>query len=59
MAYMHVSDYEAAFSPKHLVFLELDTGHCHVDFKLLDENNNKVIPRTFYLQLLNKDHEHI
>ena len=59
MVCMHVSDYEAAFSPKHLVFLELDTGFYHLDFKLLDENNNKVILRTFYLQLLNKDHEHI
>ena len=26
----------------------------HLDFKKLHENNNEVIPRTFYLQLLNK-----
>ena len=43
----------------HLVFLELDTHRHHLDFKILDENNNKVIPRTFYLQLLNKDQEYI
>ena len=39
----------------HLVFLELDTDRTQVDFEMLDENNNKVIPRTFYLQLLNKE----
>ena len=39
----------------HLVFLELDTHRPHLDFKILDENNNIVIPRTFYLQLLNKE----
>ena len=36
-----------------LVLLELDTQRPHLDFKILDENNNEVIPRTFYLQLLN------
>ena len=51
---MHVSDYKATFSPIHLVFLELDTHRPHLDFKILDENNNKVLPATFYLQLLNK-----
>ena len=56
---MHVSNYEAAFPPKHLVFSELGTHWPHLDFKLLDENNNEVIPRTFYLQLLNKDHDTI
>ena len=51
---MHVSNYKAIFSPIHLVFLELDIDQPHLDFKILDENNNEVIPRTFYLQLLNK-----
>ena len=37
-----------------LVFLELDTHRSHLDFKILDENNNEVIPRMFYFQLLNK-----
>ena len=54
MTCMQVSDYEATFSPVHLVFLELDAHRHHLDFKILDENNNEVIPRTFYLQLLNK-----
>ena len=45
---MQVSDYETAFSPIYLVFLELDTDHCHLDFKFLHENSNVIIPRTFY-----------
>ena len=56
---MYVSNYKATFSPIHLVFLELDTHRNHLDFKTLDENNNEVIPRILYLQLLNKDHEYI
>ena len=52
---MEVSDYNVAFAPMHLVSLELDTHHCHLNLKLVDENNNVVIPRAFYLQLLNKD----
>ena len=53
---IHVSNYNATFSPVHLVFLELEVIHqSHLDFKALDENNNEVIPRTFYLQLLNKE----
>ena len=54
VACIQVSDYKATFSPMHLVFLKLDTHWPHLDFKILDENN-KVIPRTFYLQLLNKE----
>ena len=38
----------------HLVFLEIDMHQDHLGFKILDENNDKVIPRKFYLQLLNK-----
>ena len=53
---IHVSNYNATFSPVHLVFLELEEiCQPHLDFKALDENNNEVIPRTFYLQLLNKE----
>ena len=55
LARIHVSNYRATFSPIHLVFLELDIDQPHLDFKILDENNNEVIPRTFYLQLLNKE----
>ena len=54
LASMQVSNYKGTFSPMHLVFLELHTHRPHLDFKILDENNNEVIPRTFYLQLLNK-----
>ena len=52
---MQVSHYEVTFSPMHLVFLELDAHRYHLDFKILDEKNSKVIPRTFNLQLLNKE----
>ena len=51
---MHVFNYKATFSPIHLVFLELDIDQYYLDSKILDENNNEVIRRTFYLQLLNK-----
>ena len=51
---MQVSDYGTTFSPMHLAFLELDTHRHLLDFKMLDEENNEVILRTFYLQLLNK-----
>ena len=59
LACMDVSNHKTTFIPMHLVFLELDTQRPHLDFEILDENNNEVIPRTFYHQLLNKDHEHI
>ena len=55
LARMHVSNYEATFSPIHLVFLELGIYQPRLDFKIFDEKNNEVIPRTFYLQLLNKE----
>ena len=55
LASMHVFNYNASFSPVHLVFLQLeDMYKPHLDFKILDENNNEDIQRTFYLQLLNK-----
>ena len=54
LASMYVSNYRATFSPIHLVFLGLDTDQPHLDFKILDESNNEVFPKTFYLQLLNK-----
>ena len=55
LASMHVFNYNATLSPNHLVFLELDIYQPHLDFKILDENNNEIIPRTFYLQLLSKE----
>ena len=51
LACTHVSNYKTTFSPVYLVFLELDIDQPHLDFKILDENNSEVIPRTFYLQL--------
>ena len=52
-AVMQVSDYEAAFTLMHFLFLELETH------KFLHENENAVIPRTFHHWLINKDHEHL
>ena len=40
---VHVFNYNATFSPAHLVFLELDIDQSHLGFKILDENNNEVI----------------
>ena len=54
LASMHVFNYSATFSLIHLVFLELDICQPHLDFKILEKINNEVIPRIFYLQLLNK-----
>ena len=53
LARMDISNYKATFSLIHLVFLELDIDQPHLDFKILDEKNNEVIQRAFYLQLLN------
>ena len=55
LARMHGFNYKATFSPMHLVSLELDTNRPHLNFKIRDENNNKVIPSIFYLWLLNKE----
>ena len=54
LASMQISNYMVTFSPMHLVFLQLNRYRNHLDFKILEENNNEVIPRTFFLQLLNK-----
>ena len=43
LASMHVSNYKTTFSPIRLVFLELEDINQHLDFKILDENNNEVI----------------
>ena len=52
---MHVSNYKVTFSLIQLAFLELDIDQPHLDFKIIDENNNEIIPKTFYLQLLKKE----
>ena len=54
LARMYVSNYKATFSPIYVVFLELDIDQPSLEFKILDENNNEVIPKIFSLQLLNK-----
>ena len=36
-------DYKAAHTQIHLVLLELEKHDCHLDFKLLDENNYVII----------------
>ena len=40
---MQVSNNEVTFTPMYFVFLEQDTYHCHMGFRLLDENNNAAI----------------
>ena len=45
-------EYKVAFTTMHFVLLELDTHRFELDFKLLDENNNAITLRTFYLQQL-------
>ena len=44
---MQASNYKVAFTPMHLMFLELGTYHWHLDFKLLDESNNVITPWRF------------
>ena len=51
----HVLNYAASFSTDHLVFLKLEDIYHQLYFKILDENNNDVIPVSFYLRLLNKE----
>ena len=60
VAYLQISYYNAVFCPMNLVFLEEDNPHpCHLDFKLLDENNNIIISKMFFLRLLNKGNEYL
>ena len=40
-----VSEYKATFSLMHLEGLKLDTHNCHLDFKLLYQNNIVIISR--------------
>ena len=47
LACMHASNYKATFSPIHLEFLELDTHRTHLDFKILDKNNNNLSEDVF------------
>ena len=42
LASMHVLNYGASFFPAHLVYLELEGIHQHLDFKVLDERKMKL-----------------
>ena len=48
---------EHAVNSKHLIFLQLKKTCHHLEFALLDNNNNEIIPKSFYLQLYNKNNE--
>ena len=57
------SEEDLTYSPKHavnsnyLIFLQL-RKFCHrLEFALLDNQNNEIIPKSFYLQLYNKNDE--
>ena len=45
--HIQVFNCEAAFTLMHVVLLELDTYHYHLDIKLLNEKNNVVPLKTF------------
>ena len=59
LTYMQLPDCKTGFIPMNLVFLELDILHCYLDSSLLDENNNAVISKIFFLKLFNKDNVYL
>ena len=52
---------DLTYSPKHavnsnhLIFLQLSKTCHHLEFALLDSQNNEIIPKSFYLQLYSKN----
>ena len=54
---------DLTYSPKHavnsnhLIFLQLSKTCHRLEFALLDNQNNEIIPKSFYLQLYNKNDE--
>ena len=54
---------DLTYSPKHavnsnhLIFLQLKKTCHRLEFALLDNQNNEIIPKSFYLQLCNKNDE--
>ena len=56
---MQNTDYKAAFTLMNLVFLKLYAHHFQLDFKMLYEKKNVIIPMRFYLQPLSKNYEYI
>ena len=57
------SEGNLTYSPKHpvnsnhLIFLQLKKTCHRLEFALLDNQNNEIIPKSFYLQLYNKNDE--
>ena len=57
------SEGDLTYSPKHavnsnhLIFLQLRKTCHRLEFALLDNQNNEIIPKSFYLQLYNKNDE--
>ena len=54
---------DLTYSPKHavnsnhLIFLQLRKTYHRLEFALLDNQNNEIIPKSFYLQIYNKNDE--
>ena len=46
-----------AVNSKHLIFLQLSKTCHRLEFALLDNNNNEITPKSFYLRLYNKNDE--
>ena len=44
---MQAFDDKIGLTPMILMFLELDTHYCYMYFRLLDENNNAIVPKKF------------
>ena len=48
-----------AVNSNHLIFLQLKKTCHRLEFALLDNQNREIIPKSFYLQLYNKNDEYI
>ena len=48
-----------AVNSNHLIFLQLSKTCHRLEFALLDNQNHEIIPKSFYLQLYNKNDEYI
>ena len=51
-----INDGKAIFNPKHLIYLPLANGiHHWLEFRLVDENNKVIKPKSIRLTILNKE----
>ena len=51
-----INDGEAIFNTKHLIYLPLANGiHRWLKFRLVDENNKAIKPKSIRLTILNKE----